>query len=55
MEYGNFLSLPFLKEVSLRKLTLKNENKEISKNAFKISKLFVEKDLNLIDENDHSE
>ena len=54
VEYSEFLNEPFLKEISLRKLTIKHLiNKEIFKIICKISKRFVE-DLNLNENNNHS-
>jgi hypothetical protein len=43
MSYADFLSQPYFKEVSLRKIVFPTESKEISKRFFRLSKVFFDK------------
>lgn len=43
MDYAEFLCQPYFKEISMRKLLVRDNSKELPKILFKNTKLFVEK------------
>jgi hypothetical protein len=42
MSYAEFLSQPYFKEISMRKIVFPKESKEISKTFFRLSKVFFD-------------